>query len=104
MSGVALGSPRTTARGTHSHVMPQLDPRRLTAAQPSILETEHNNAMADNEIATRAPESDAQEKPTEQTSGQTEGAEQSVFPDDTPAQSGPTMGVGWAWLLTGSIG
>ncbi|KAL1609760.1 hypothetical protein SLS59_001271 [Nothophoma quercina] len=48
--------------------------------------------MADNEIATRAPESDAQEKPAEQSAGQTEGAEQSIFPGDTPAQSGPTMG------------
>jgi hypothetical protein len=50
--------------------------------------------MADNEIATRAPESDAQEKPAEQAAAQTEGAEQSVFPGDTPAQTGPTMGVG----------
>jgi hypothetical protein len=56
----------------------------------------YNNIMADNEIATRAPESDAQEKPAEQTTEQkqeTEQAEQSVFPGDTRAQEGPTMGV-----------
>ncbi|KAF2134638.1 alpha/beta-hydrolase [Dothidotthia symphoricarpi CBS 119687] len=41
--------------------------------------------MADNDIATRAPESDAQEQPVEQ-------AGQSVFPGDTTAQEGPTMG------------
>ncbi len=34
--------------------------------------------MADEEIATKAPESDAHEK--------------SVFPGDTPAQEGPTLG------------
>ncbi len=34
--------------------------------------------MADEDVATKAPESDAQEK--------------SVFPGDTPAQEGPTMG------------
>lgn len=49
--------------------------------------------MADNDVATRAPESDAQERSTEQSAGQTEAAEQSVFPGDTPAQTGPTMGV-----------
>ena len=35
--------------------------------------------MADEEVATKAPESDA--------------AEQSATPGDTPAQEGPTMGV-----------
>lgn len=34
--------------------------------------------MADDDVATKAPESDAQEK--------------SVFPGDTPAQEGPTLG------------
>jgi len=34
--------------------------------------------MADEEVATKAPESDAPEK--------------SVFPGDTPAQEGPTLG------------
>ena len=42
--------------------------------------------MADNDIATRAPESDAQEKPEDP-------AVQSVFPGDTIAQEGPSMGV-----------
>lgn len=41
--------------------------------------------MADNNIATRAPESDAQEAPAAQ-------AEQSVFPGDSQAQTGPSMG------------
>lgn len=45
--------------------------------------------MADNDIATRAPESDAQEKPADTNAT----AEQSVFPGDTPAQAGPSMGV-----------
>ena len=35
--------------------------------------------MADEDVATKAPESDA--------------AEQSVIPGDTPAQAGPSMGV-----------
>ena len=35
--------------------------------------------MADEEVATKAPESDA--------------AEQTTVPGDTPAQEGPTMGV-----------
>jgi len=39
--------------------------------------------MADNDIATRAPESDAQEKPQEQPQ---EAAAESVFPGDTRAQ------------------
>lgn len=38
--------------------------------------------MADAENATRAPESDAQEP---------------IIPGDTPAQTGPTMGVGEHW-------
>jgi len=46
--------------------------------------------MADNDIATRAPESDAQEKPQEQAQ---EAAAESVFPGDTRAQEGPSMGV-----------
>lgn len=53
------------------------------------IQTQQSN-MADNDVATRAPESDAQEasispKPTEQG--------QSIFPGDTRAQEGPTMGV-----------
>jgi len=45
--------------------------------------------MADKEIATRTPETDAQEDmPAAQT-----GAEQSVFPGDSRAQDGPSMGV-----------
>ncbi|KAF2195424.1 alpha/beta-hydrolase [Zopfia rhizophila CBS 207.26] len=41
--------------------------------------------MADDGIATKAPESDAQQTPAEQ-------AEQSVFPGDSKAQEGPSMG------------
>jgi hypothetical protein len=48
--------------------------------------------MADNDNATRAPESDAQEKPQEPAKPQ-DPAEQSVFPGDTRAQEGPSMGV-----------
>lgn len=51
---------------------------------PPIQNTQ--NDMADNENATRAPESDAQEKPAAP-------AEESVFPGDTIAQEGPSMGV-----------
>lgn len=54
--------------------------RNSTTLKPITLK------MADNDIATRAPESDAQEdvlKP----------AEDSVFPGDTRAQEGPSMGV-----------
>lgn len=64
-------------------------------------EHSHNNTMADDDtmadinMATRAPESDAQEKPAEQ-------AGQSIFPGDTPAQTGPTMGVGCTFLLARS--
>ncbi|KKY16437.1 putative dienelactone hydrolase family protein [Phaeomoniella chlamydospora] len=44
--------------------------------------------MAEPEVATKAPESDAQEdKPTEAT-----GTEGSIFPNDSVAQSGPSMG------------
>ena len=39
--------------------------------------------MANDDVATKAPESDAQEK--------------SVFPRDTPAQEGPTLGVNSTW-------
>jgi hypothetical protein len=45
--------------------------------------------MADNENAARAPESDAQEKHENIDPA----VEQSVFPGDTRAQEGPTMGV-----------
>lgn len=45
--------------------------------------------MADHDIATKAPESDAQENVISPASA----AEQSPFPGDTPAQTGPTMGV-----------
>jgi hypothetical protein len=55
--------------------------------------------MADNDIATRAPESDAQEKPQEQPQ---EPAEESVFPGDTRAQDGPSMGVSQVIVLTES--
>jgi hypothetical protein len=53
--------------------------------------------MADNEIATRAPESDAQQD-TPQPKSQAEvkapePAPESVFPGDTRAQEGPSMGV-----------
>lgn len=46
--------------------------------------------MTDQDIATKAPESDAHETVTSPASA----AEQSPFPGDTPAQTGPTMGVG----------
>lgn len=42
--------------------------------------------MADNDVATRAPESDAQEDALKP-------AEESIFPGDTRAQEGPSMGV-----------
>ena len=48
--------------------------------------------MADNDIATRAPESDAQETSQEQPQ-EPKPAEESVFPGDTRAQQGPSMGV-----------
>ncbi|CAN9327351.1 unnamed protein product [Alternaria alternata] len=47
--------------------------------------------MADNDIATRAPESDAQETPQEQPQ-EPKPAEESVFSGDTRAQQGPSMG------------
>jgi hypothetical protein len=46
--------------------------------------------MADTDNATRAPESDAQEKPADPA------VEQSVFPGDSRAQEGPSMGVSQA--------
>lgn len=52
--------------------------------------------MADNEVAARAPESDAQEAAQEQKPQDAkapEPAPESVFPGDTRAQDGPTMGV-----------
>ena len=45
-----------------------------------------NNTMTEENVATRAPESDAQD-PSQLA------AERSVFPGDTPAQEGPTMGL-----------
>lgn len=42
--------------------------------------------MADDEVATKAPESDVQQAPTS-------AEQQSVFPGDTKAQEGPSMGV-----------
>ena len=50
-------------------------------------------AMADEEIATRALESDVERKSTENT-------EQSIFPGDTRAQEGASMGVRWSALET----
>lgn len=57
--------------------------------------TQQTNTMADNDVATRAPESDAQETSTvpAQPKAEAEAAPQSLFPGDTPAQTGPTMGV-----------
>lgn len=50
--------------------------------------------MADSDIATRAPESDAQEDvPVPAPATAPVPAEQSVFPGDTVAQEGPSMGV-----------
>ena len=49
--------------------------------------------MADEEIATRALESYVERKSTEN-------AEQSVFPGDTRAQEGASMGVRWPALET----
>lgn len=43
--------------------------------------------MAEPEVATKAPESDATAIVTETQ------AEPSLFPGDTPAQSGPSLGV-----------
>jgi hypothetical protein len=71
-----------------------LDPRSTGQLQLSTIHAYNQSSslaltdiMADNDLATRAPESDAQEKPADTA------AEQSVFPGDTPAQAGPTMGV-----------
>lgn len=54
--------------------------------------------MADSDIATRAPESDAQEAPVAVIEESAPGiaAEQSVFPGDTIAQEGPSMGVSYS--------
>jgi hypothetical protein len=62
---------------------------------PSIYSIHHTHTrrtytMADSDNATRAPESDAQEKPVDPA------VEQSVFPGDTRAQEGPSMGVSQA--------
>lgn len=46
--------------------------------------------MAEEDVATKAPENDAQEG--------------SIFPGDTPAQAGPTMGVGSLPKLTQDLG
>ena len=47
--------------------------------------------MSDPEVATKAPESDALED-TKQVSQQTT-TQQSIFPGDTPAQTGASLGV-----------
>ena len=49
--------------------------------------------MADNDVATRAPESDAQEAPPQHVPPPAAPG-QSVIPGDSIAQQGPTMGVG----------
>jgi hypothetical protein len=49
--------------------------------------TTSKDTMADDEVATKAPESDAQE--TSQKQEET----QSIIPGDTKAQEGPSMGV-----------
>lgn len=49
--------------------------------------------MADNEIATKAPESDAQETPAQHVPPPAAPG-QSIIPGDSIAQEGPTMGVG----------
>jgi hypothetical protein len=73
-----------------------LDPRstvQLATFQPtshSTLHSQYTNIMADMDNATRAPESDAQEKPADPA------VEQSVFLGDTRAQEGPSMGVSQA--------
>jgi hypothetical protein len=68
-----------------------LDPRSTVQLSyspiPPRLHSHHTNIMADNDIATRAPESDAQENPADPA------VAQSVFPGDTRAQEGPSMGV-----------
>jgi hypothetical protein len=61
-------------------------PGQLTVKY-STFHSQYTNIMADNDNATRAPESDAQEKPVDPA------VEQSVFPGDSRAQEGPTMGV-----------
>jgi hypothetical protein len=72
-----------------------LDPSICSAAKHSPfaprfqLHTKYTNTMAANENAPRAPESDAQERPESVDPA----VEQSVFPGDTRAQEGPTMGV-----------
>jgi hypothetical protein len=53
--------------------------------------------MADHDVATRAPESDAQEKPAEP-------AAQSVFPGDSRAQQGASMGVSKLLNIAGRRG
>ena len=70
-----------------------MGPFTLTASRTYIrnIQSLHISTikMADKDIATRAPESDAQEDtPAAQTD-----AERSVFPGDSRAQDGPSMGV-----------
>ena len=48
--------------------------------------------MADNDVATRAPESDAQEAPAQHVPPPAAPG-QSIIPGDSIAQQGPTMGV-----------
>lgn len=80
-----MTEPRTKpkkARPCRSYVIgwPQSRPDSAVHIFDSI------NNMADDEIATKAPESDAQES-------QKDGAGESVFPGDSRAQDGPSMGV-----------
>jgi hypothetical protein len=75
-----------------------LDPSQLRLVHGQLstkltnITTQLTNIMADNDIATRAPESDAQETPQEQPQ-EAKPAEESVFPGDSRAQEGPSMGV-----------
>ena len=50
--------------------------------------------MTDAENATKAPESDAQEQAEPQTEVQAEQKQETIIPGDTPAQTGPSTGVG----------
>ena len=65
---------------------------RQPSTKSPITTTQLTDIMGDNDIATRAPESDAQETPKEQPQ-EPKPAEESVFPGDTRAQEGPSMGV-----------
>ncbi len=54
--------------------------------------------MTEPEVATKAPESDAAEDQTK------EQAMESLIPGDTPAQSGPSMGLGVCWSSLEHVG